>query len=426
MSRIVRGGRYIPYGLVGVVTLFGFPPRASAAAPAPSPPIVVEHADTWRGTSVDEQFDLIGHVRITHGQTTLTCEQARYLRGRGEVILDGRVRMAHRDGTLTADHVMYFERDRRAVAHGAVTILDPKESTTITCGQAEYFSSPRRAVLTGAPQLVRAHDGEEVVITGRRLEYFFADADSAKRAVAQDSVTVIDRKERITVTCQRAEYTRKPERAILTGQPRLVKAVQGSDRDVIVTGTRMSYAFLEKRAEAQGQVVVTRGQLRGRCEAVTYDSREKRAGLTGSPVLWEGTSELRGQEAVLSLTEETVTRAVITGNASGSYAPDDSAAGSSRKSTIQGRVLTVSFDQDIVREIIASQNATSLYYPPRQGTEARGPNRVSANQITLFIDRGRLVRVAAEGSVVGTYQAPGQTTPRQGNGLSPRRGASVQ
>lgn len=394
----------------------GFQRPVQANAPVQPSPIVVEHADTWRGTSVDEQFDLIGHVRISHGQTTLTCDQAQYMRARGEVILDGHVGMTRRDATLNADHVVYYEQDRRVVAHGAVVIVDPKEGTTITCAQAEYFYKPRRAMLTGSPQLVRTHEREEVVITGRRLEYFFADADSAKRAVAQDSVTVIDRNEHITVTCQRAEYTRKPERAILTGEPRLVKRVQDSDREVIVTGTRMMYAFAEKRADVQERVMLTRGALHGQCDSGTYFSREKRAVLSGEPVLREGTNELRGQEVVLHLTDETVTQAVITGNAYGSYAPADSVQGSTaRKSTIQGRVLTVSFNRETVRQITASQNATSLYYPsPGQKSGSRGPNRVSATQITLFLDRGRLVRVIAEGSVVGTYQTPSQTSSRQG------------
>lgn len=403
-------------------------PLAQAETPAPSSSIVVEHADTWRGTSVDEQFDLIGHVRITHGQTTLTCEQARYVRSQGEITLTGHVRVIHRDAMLSAEHVVYFGRDRRAIAQRAVEIIDPKEGTSIACAKAEYFLSPRRAVLTGAPRLVRAHKNNEIIITGRRLEYFFAEADSVKRAVAQDSVTVIDRNERITVTCHRAEYTRTPERAMLTGQPRLVKAVQGPDRDVVVAGTQMMYAFAEKRADAQGSVTLTRGQLHGRCERITYFSQEKRAVLIGGPVLWEGTNELRGQEVVLHLAEETVTQAVITGNAAGSYAPVDSATGQvERKSTIQGRILTVSFDRDTVREITASQNATSLYHPSsRQDTGSRRPNRISATQITLFLDRGRLLRVVAEGSVVGTYQAPGQTTSRPGAGPIIDGGTSVQ
>lgn len=377
-----------------------------------SDPIVVEHADTWRGAGVDEEFHLTGHVHITHGATVLTSDSVRWLRTKGELVLDGNVRVVRQRSTLIADHVVYLSQNRRVVAEGAVQLLDADEGTMLTGERAVYLHRPRHAVLTGSPRLVRTQGNDDVVIIGRRLEYFFAETDSAKRAVVQDSVTVIDRKEHITVTCDRVEYTRAPEWALLTGSPRLVKRDTDQEHEVVVTGGRMTYAFTDKQADVYDSVRVTRGLLQGISDTASYASQEQRAHLTGRPVLREGNNELLGDDIVIHLADNRVTQAVITGNAIGTYAPDDTARTdrddtSEQRSTIQGRVLTVSFDEETVRDITASQNATSIYRPVASSSEGPpGYNEVSAARITVLLDHGRLLQVIASGSVVGTYKPP--------------------
>lgn len=397
--------------LCGVGILYGLNPENTSGQ---TDPIVVEHADTWRGAGVDETFDLIGHVRITHGETTLTSDRVLYRRTQGELVLDGHVQVVRRHTTLDADHVIYYEQDRHAVAHGAVRIIDADEGTTLTGSQGEYYHRPRHAILTGSPKLVRTQGHDDVVITGRRLEYFFAESDSVKRAIVQDSVTVNDRSEGITITCQRVEYRREPERALLSGAPRLVKHQPTAEHDIIVNGREMVYAFTDKHADVYDSVMMASGPLRGVCDTVAYLSDQQQAHLTGNPVLWEGNSELRGDDIVLHLSDDTVTLAIITGNAIGSYAADDSSnlgsAGNDvprQKSTIQGRQLTVSFDGESVREITALQNATSIYRPSPSASEGPpGHNEVSASRITIILDQGELLEVIAEGSVVGNYKAP--------------------
>ena len=397
--------------LFGTGILYGLNPEPVSGQ---TDPIVVEHADTWRGAGVDEAFDLIGHVRITHGETTLTSDRVLYRRTQGELVLDGHVQVVRRHTTLNADHVVYFEQDRRAMAHGAVRIIDADEGTTLTGTRGVYYHRPRHAILTGSPKLKRTQGHDDVVITGRRLEYFFADSDSVKRAIVQDSVTVIDLTEQITVTCERVEYRREPERALLSGAPRLVKHQPAAEHDIIVNGRKMVYAFADKHADVYDSVMVASGSLYGVCDTVAYLSDQQQAHLTGSPVLWEGGSELRGDDIVLHLTDDTVTQAVITGHAIGSYAVDDSSNSGSagqdilrRKSTIQGRQLTVSFDDESVREITASQNATSIYRPSPSASEGPpGHNEVSASRITIILDHGKLLKVTADGSVIGTYKTP--------------------
>ena len=109
----------------------------------------------------------------------------------------------------------------------------------------------------------------------------------------------------------------------------------------------------------------------------------------------------------LELSEQTLTRANIEGNAIGTYAPDSISENETEfeKSIIQGRILHVLFDEEMMREITASQNAMSIYRPaPEDNSGPPGNNEVRASRITIALDQGQLLQVQAEGSVTGTYK----------------------
>ena len=285
-------------------------------------PIDVRHADTWRGTGVDDVSYLVGNVWIVHGETTLKSDYVQYRKKNGQLILDGKVEIERDQTTLFADHVVYYEKDRHAEASGGVRIIDTEEGITLTGADGDYYHRTHYAKITGSPRLTRHREDEEVLITGRRLEYYFADSDTARRAVVRDSVTVTDLSEQITVTCDRVDYSRVPEQALITGSPRLVKQETYGQEEIVVTGKRMVYSFAEKHVDVYASVTITRGVLVGVCDTLAY-VREQ-AHLTGRSVLREGNNDIAGDDILLTLKEDTITQAVVTGRAKATYAPEDS------------------------------------------------------------------------------------------------------
>lgn len=383
------------------------------AVPNNREPIVVEHADSWEAMGLDEAFNLIGNVRIRHGSTNLTSDHVRYDRVRGEVFLEGHVRMTRDSTTFTANQVMYYEKDRRAVGTGAVFLEDLKEGSVLTGSQAEYFQRPRHVLLTGAPRLVRQHESDDLVITGKRLEYFFSRLDSSARALAYDGVTVIDRSESVTVVCNEAEYYKASEKAYLSGAPSLVKRFNSPDDDVFVTGKRMVYNFATKQADIFDSVRITQGKLEGVCDTVIYKDNPQQAQLRGRPTIRDANSEIRGESVVLDFDKEVVSQAVITGRAVGSYLPEGDTR--SEKSVIQGRQLVVEFADSAVRAITATQNASSEYHASANSENGPpGRNLVKASRIRIQLDHGKLIRITAEGSVDGSYQSPRRTIDSSG------------
>lgn len=382
--------------------------------PGKREPIIVERADSWEASGLDEAFTLVGNVQIRHGSTRLTSDHVRYNRVLGEVFLEGHVRMTRDSTTFTANQVMYYEKDRRAVGTGAVFLEDLKEGSVLTGSQAEYFQRPRRVVLTGAPRLVRQHDSDDLIITGKRLEYFFSGKDSSARALAYQGVTVVDRSESVTVTCGKAEYYKASEKAYLTDAPRLVKQFASPDDQVLVTGKRMVYNFSSKQADIFDSVYIIQGKLQGVCDTVIYQDNPRQARLLGKPIIRDASSEIRGETVVLDFEKEAVSQAVIAGNAIGSYLPEGDTR--SEKSVIRGRQMVVEFEDRSVRMITATRNASSEYRPSGNTDDSPpGRNRIKASKIQIQLDHGKLIRVTAEGSVDGSYQSSRQAIESSGS-----------
>ncbi|MBM3263189.1 MAG: hypothetical protein FJY97_07145 [candidate division Zixibacteria bacterium] len=372
----------------------------------------MEHADAWEASGVNEVFDLIGDARIRHGSAFLTSDRVRYDRLRGEIFLRGRVHMTRDKTTLAADSVVYRENDRRAIGMGVVHIEDPKEGTHLSGTKAEYFHRPRHAVLTGFPRLERRHQEDDIVITGNRMDYFFAGPDSAAKALVDGAVTVMDRSESVTVICASVEYRRGSEKAFMTGTPRMEKRFTGGEAPVIVSGKRMIYGFSDKRADVYDSVRILQGALEGVCDTVVYSNDPQQVLMRGKPAIRDAHSEIRGEEVLLILKDDAVSRAVISGRATGVYASGDTVG--AVKSSIRGHQLMVDFEDDAVRSITAIKNASSEYHPSKdRDAGPPGHNLVSASKITILLDRGKLVRVSAEEQVDGSYRTPRTTSQTQ-------------
>ncbi len=160
---------------------------------------------------------LEGDVWIVQDTLSVTCARARYLENLGRLDCEENVHFVEPGRQIWADKATYYEKDGRAIAEGNVRI--EQDSTLIFCdrviyneareealffGNVRLYSLPDRTVITGnhgaynrsrdygmmtqKPRLVRRFDeADSLVITGKVIEYFFAE----KRALVSDDVRIL-------------------------------------------------------------------------------------------------------------------------------------------------------------------------------------------------------------------------------------------
>ncbi len=375
-----------------------------ASGQEPREPVQIKEAGALRATDADGVFDLSGGVRLMHGNTVLTSENVRYDRLNGIVYLVGNVRMVRETSTLSADQAVYHEMDQRAIGAGRVKLDDKLDGVMLTGDRMVFTQEPHRAVATGRPEMSWRQADSRINIVGFRLDYYLTETNTLLKAVATNSVVVVDEAEGVTIYCDHAEYFKASQSARFSGEPRMVMRQDNDERDIVVTGKGMTYTFEDRTADVFDSVHVVKGTLEGICDTLRFDSEGQQIDLIGNPVIRSVHSEITGDKIVLEMEDGKVARAQVTGNAMGSYAVENSEG--TDRSTIEGRNMIVDFEGESVRMITANGNAVSTYNPSTLETGPSGHNVVRAREIVIELDGGKPVTVNADGGVDGTYLNP--------------------
>ncbi len=394
----------------------------------------IEEAGSFKATGGNEVFDLSESVRLKHGNTVLTSDRVIYERLNGFLRLFGNVRMVRGTTTLTADYAEYYEEDQRAIGTGRVRLDDALDGVVLTGDRMVFTQAPHLAVATGKPNMTWRQNESRMNIEGFRLEYYFTETSSLLKALARESVIVEDEGEGVTIYCEHAEYFKATDSARFSGEPQLVKRLEGDEGEIVATGKGMTYAFEDRTADVFDSVSVLKGTLEGICDTLRYDSEGQQIDLRGNPVIRSAHSEITGDEIILEMEDGEVARALVTGNARGSYAadkpegvdraenqtgladqaddvadqPEDQAGqvDQAGRSTIEGRSMIVDFEGESVRMITAQGNAVSTYNPSALESDPTGHNVVRAKEIVIELDEGEPVKVNADGGVDGSYLNP--------------------
>lgn len=370
-------------------------------------PVQIEEAGKFRATGGDEVFDLTESVRLKHGSTVLMSDRVNYDRLKGIMLLFGNVRMIRGTTTLTADAAVYYEQDQRAIGAGWVRLDDAQGGVVMTGDRMVFTQHPHLAVATGKPNMTWQQNESRINIEGFRLEYYFTETNSLLKAMAKESVIVVDEGEGVTIYCEYAEYFKATESARFSGEPQLVKRLEGDGGEIVATGKGMAYAFEDRTADVFDSVSVVKGTLEGICDTLRFDSEGQQIDLLGNPVIKSVHSKISGDEIILEMEGGEVARALVTGNAMGSYtATKSEGADQAGRSTIEGRSMIVDFEGESVRMITAKGNAVSSYNPSVLESGPSGHNVVRAREIVIELDEGEPVQVNADGGVDGSYLNP--------------------
>ena len=394
-------------------------------------PVQIEEAGSFRATGGDEVFYLSESVRLKHGSTVLTSDRVIYDRLNGFVRLFGNVRMIRGTTTLTADYAEYYEEDQRAIGAGRVRLEDALDGVLMTGDRMVFTQDPHLAVATGKPNMSWGQNESRVNIEGFRLEYYFTETTSLLKALAKESVIVEDEGEGVTIYCEHAEYFKATDSARFSGEPQLVKRLEGNEGEIVASGKGMTYAFQHRTADVFDSVSVVKGTLEGICDTLRFGSEGQQIDLLGNPVIRSVHSEITGDQIILEMEDGEVARALVTGNAKGSYAAEEQERADRTdgvadratdqadnqtdqadqtdqggRSTIEGRSMIVDFEGESVKMITAQGNAVSTYNPSALESGPTGHNVVRAKEIVIELNDGEPVKVNADGGVDGSYLNP--------------------
>jgi lipopolysaccharide export system protein LptA len=358
-----------------------------AAAPSrQSPPLVMENADRLEGVRSTGEYVLSGNVRFRHGDLRLETQRALWERARNRVTSESAMRITNRGALLTADRGLYDREADRAQATGRVFMRDSAGEVNATSDRLDYDRVRRIAVLSGNPVARRFYPAREPD---------FAKAAAARPAdtltiralklryndstgVAEAEGNVVITRRDLRITCGRAVYRQREDSLILHDKP--VARVEDSEIRGLVM--RLGLAGEELRGL----------RVRGEAEALSVEkatdtSRARQSRVTGDSLF-------------MSFREGAIDSVQVFNRAEGTYWETERPEYVNR---MNGDYMVLRFRDREAREADVLGSARSTYYHFERDT-LKGRNRAEGTAITLGFLAGKISEVLVQGSASGVYE----------------------
>jgi len=379
----------------------GFAPGfAQVGAPPPATYYDVR-ADQSFLKKVGEEtvLELTGHVRVVHGDVTVTADRGLNFTTQRLTQLFGNVRVVQEALVMTGEEGEYRQFEDLAIVRKNVRIVD--EGWEITCDEVRYSRTKDEAWLVGH---VVGQDSTSTLRADRVLYQ-----RGIGLAEAFDNVEITDEAEGIIVHGEHGVYYRNRGEGVVDRDPKLVSGPDDPEPITVVSDTMRVFPD-SSRATAYYRVKIIKGSTVTQCDsAMLYDDK-KRVELFGNPLARQDNVSMKGDRMVAYYNEDEVYRIDILGRASITETARDSLV-VGRDSWIQGDDITLYLHDGGVDSVRVKGKATSEYYP-------KNPDKVEGNSIAgedMFFRFGEeeIEFVDVRGKSSGIYRyinlGPGET-----------------
>jgi lipopolysaccharide export system protein LptA len=374
-------------------------PTASIAQEQPTRLV---HADSLHGYNLngDSYRDLVGHVVMQRGGTTLNCDRAVQNTTQDIVDLYGNVRVEDDTLTLRTKQARYFGKTNIVSSDSGVYLNDRRR--TLTADRGTYNTDTKVAQFFGH---VFVRDSVSQ-LTSEQLIYY----RNEEKSIADTNVRIKSLENNVTVDGFHFEDYNKKNYSFMTVEPLLTQIDTSSDGkiDTLMITSQIMEAYRDsartpsanERFIARDSVQVIRGSLSAHCGYGIYFSKDSMVVLEKHPIVWYEDNQLTGDSITVYIRDKKIDRVDVNGDAFAVSKSDSTFT--DRYNQLKGKKLTMYLKDRKADRIIVENNATSLYYLYDKN-KPNGVNRVSGDRVVMYFKDGKIERIAVISGVEGNY-----------------------
>jgi lipopolysaccharide export system protein LptA len=369
-----------------VCSMLGLAPWLSLASLQVKPaqmekqePLIMENADRFEGYRSRGEYILSGKVRFRHGTLRLETERAVWLKDRNIVFCESGMRIVQRGAVLTADRGNYDKNRGEASAEGHVFMRDSSGEVEATGRSILYNRDKHLTTLTGDPELRRFYAPKDtsaklpdtLSIKGDLMIY----DDSTQVAVADGTVRI--NRDKLKITCKKAEYHDAADSLYLLGEPLVIaddNQIRGQIMRLGMHGEDIRSLLVKGAAQAHS------------LEPATDTSTARQ-------------SDVKGDSLFLTFKNKAIDSVEVFKNTSGTYYDLDKPEYVNKMS---GNYMVLRFGGKQVRSANVLGSAKSSYYHFEQ-KRLKGRNDAEGDTIEFAFKEGKIDEVTVKGQAKGTY-----------------------
>lgn len=397
-------------------------PLAEEPSPADEEKYIIE-ADLTEGYELEGEQILVatGHVKITHGSTTITCNKVTSFEEERMALLEGNVVVDDVDGgyRLLAGYVEYYRKERHSIASKEpVLYLTKREDKPIRVESIfmEMFSKEERGIASGnvwiyqeditaqGDQCVYLGKEDKIILTGDPVAW---QKDNKLGGEVITLYLVDDVVEKLLVEgdSRLIFFSHKgSEHELAEGEGE--EAGEESTEDVDSFVPALGYREIAPLADEDGGEEYDNIEEESPLDVVGEEGESEDGELEGGvddeeePI--SGRVETYGETTTAFLVDEKVERVLIEGQAQGIYYPYDEVTEEETGESVfvQGKLIDVAVEDDAIKSIRVLGDAVGIYDP---GPTEQGSTKAYGRTIVVYMEESDVDRIIVRGDAKGTY-----------------------
>lgn len=323
-------------------------------------PLVMENADRFEGYRSRGEYVLSGHVRFSHGVLHIETERAVWLKDKNLVYCESGMKITHRGAFLTADHGSYDKNQGQATAEGNVFMRDSSGEVEATGRSIVYMRYKHLTTMTGEPLLRRfyAAKADSDSTQKSRTPVLPADKAGATKAATAQSAAVGRPANPAKPTMAKSIATKSSGKP---NAPLLAAPVAKRDT-LTIRGDLMTYDDSLQVAIADGKVRINRDKLRITCKKAEYHDAADSLFLLGEPLVIVDDNQVKGQIMRLGMHGEDIRSLLVKGAAQAHSVEPATDTSQARNSDVNGDSLFLAFKEKNIDSVQVFKNATGTYF----------------------------------------------------------------
>ncbi len=331
-------------------------------APGENEPLEMENADHFEGYRSRGEYVLSGKVRFRHGALRLETEKAIWLKDRNIVNCESGMRIVHQGAVLTAERGSYDKNRGEATAEGKVFMRDSSGNVEAQGKTIVYLRYQHSATLSGNPELRRFYTQSDssAKAKGNLKDTSNAKVTGNSKDTGTSKVTIPTKSTPPKGSAPMA-IAPKSSPFTSASTPSTPKKMTERDT-LFIRGEVMTYNDSTQIAIADGKVRITRDKMNITCHKAEYHDKADSLFLLGDPVLVVDDNQIKGISMRLGMHGEEIRSLLVKGDAqahSREPATDTSVA---RESDVKGDSLFMVFKEKTIDSVQVFKHATGTYY----------------------------------------------------------------
>jgi lipopolysaccharide export system protein LptA len=311
----------------------------------------MENADRFEGYRSRGEYVLVGKVRFRHGELRLETERAVWQKDRNIVFCESGMRITRRGALLTAERGTYDKNLGQAAAQGNVFMRDSAGEVTATGQSIVYMRFKHQATLTGNPEVRRLYPKKDS-----------AKADSAKASAPAQAPALAAAKSPKPAKASGAKSNAEEGNRKVTPSMAAADSSHEAPDTLSIKGDIMTYDDSLQVAVADGNVRIDRDKMHITCKKAEYHDPTDSLFLLGQPQVTVDDNRIQGEIMRMGMHGEEIKSLLVKGAAQAHSLEPATDTSAARQSDVKGDSLFLAFKEKSIDSVQVFKNADGAYF----------------------------------------------------------------